>query len=241
MTRTQLRSDKYFLLLTLVALLLFATSSFRTRANVGHSTKMLGASEGCWLSAESGALADVKLLTFSGNLELDNANQREGLALIQKFGVTPRGFFFDDSGAPNAFATNKVQNNFGPDGTIAMGLTLINSELSRDGGSGLAVPAIMAHEFAHIVQYKRNSQLSIKEKELQADYLAGWYLGNRWIYTDTRAAFQSFFEMGDYQFNSPNHHGTPKQRLSAIKAGFEATKQSFDQAYNKSAEFVKSL
>ncbi len=196
--------------------------------------------QGCWLSAGTGGTVG-RLMTSSGNAELDQANQREGLALISKFGVRPSGFFFDDSAGKNAYATSQKHSPNGPDGTIVMGLALIQSELNRDGGAGLAVPAIMAHEFAHVVQFKRSSRLSVKEKELQADYLAGWYLGNRWIYTDVQSAFSAFFEMGDYQFNNPDHHGTPKQRLSAIQAGFKSTKQTFENAYKSGETLVKTL
>ncbi len=196
-------------------------------------------SDGCFMSAR--AAGDMNLLTYSGNRELDAANQHEGMELIKKFGVTPRGFFFDDGNAPNAFASGKVTNQLGPDGTVAFGLNLLNKELQRDGGSGLAVPAIMAHEFAHIVQFKRNSTLSVRDKELQADYLAGWYLGSRWIPTDSSAAFKAFFEMGDYQFNNPDHHGTPAQRLKAIQAGVRDTGLSLDNAYKTGATLARSL
>src|ERR1700694_2839777 len=82
--------------------------------------------QGCWMSAGFGNSADSpRLLSSSGNAELDNAQQREGLALIGKFGVSPRGFFFDDSSAPNAYASSKVVNRLGPDGTVVFGLTLI--------------------------------------------------------------------------------------------------------------------
>jgi len=242
MTQNSLPIRKLLLLLLLLlSTVLVASPSGTTVAVAPRGNANPQRAEGCWVSAGFGNSADSPtLLSSSGNPEIDNAHQREGLALIGKFGVTPRGFFFDDRGAPNAYATNKVANSLGPDGTVVFGLTLIDSELRRDNGYGLAVPAIMAHEFAHIVQYKRGSTLSTKQKELQADYLAGWYLGNRWIYTDVRAAFEAFFQMGDYQFNNPNHHGTPQQRLAAIQAGFQATRLSFDQAYQQSSAFVKS-
>jgi hypothetical protein len=236
---TQTLPYKLILFLSLI-LFVGVGSTLRTTVAISRpGSANTQSSEGCWLSASSAG--NIELLSLSGNAELDNAHQREGLALIGKFGVTPRGFFFDDHGAPNAYATSKVTNSLGPDGTVVFGLTLLDSELKRDGGYGLAVPAIMAHEFAHIVQFKRKSTLSTKEQELQADYLAGWYLGNRWIYTDVRAAFEAFFQMGDYQFNSPNHHGTPKQRLAAIQAGFQNTRSAFNEAYQKSSDFVKSL
>lgn len=229
------------LLIILLGGLLFATPSDGKFGSDNSHRLNLQESQGCWLAAGIGSPNEgPNLLSSSNNRELDAAHQREGLALIGKFGVTPRGYFFDDGGAPNAYATNKVVNPLGPDGTVVFGLQLVNSELRRDGGYGLAVPAIMAHEFAHIVQFKRASTLSTKQKELQADYLAGWYLANRWVYTDVRPAFQAFFEKGDYEFNNPNHHGTPQQRLASLQAGFQSKGLTFDQAYQRSSEFVKS-
>jgi hypothetical protein len=244
MTNMSSASRRLFLLLLFLTLgILKASTAISNADDVPRLSKaQIEGAQGCWLAAGLGNSANrPNLLTYSGNQELDAASQREGLELIRKFGVSPRGFFFNDEGAPNAYATNRAENSAGPDGTVVLGLTLVNAELRRDGGAGLAVPAIMAHEFAHIVQYKRNSPLSTKLKELQADYLAGWYLGNRFIYTNVGPAFQAFFGMGDYKFNDPNHHGTPAQRLSAIKAGLEESKQSFDQAYGRSSEYVKSL
>lgn len=214
---------------------LFVLSLFISLSIVGSAH-----AQGCWLSAGTGGTGG-RPTPFSGNSEIDQATQREGLALIGKFGVSPSGFFFAEGSGRNAYATSQVLSPNGPDGTIVMGLSLIRAELQRDGGAGLAVPAIMAHEFAHVVQFKRGSRMSVKEKELQADYLAGWYMGNRWIVTDTRSAFAAFFEMGDYQFNHPDHHGTPTQRLAAIQEGLRNSNQSLESAYVASAAFVRSL
>lgn len=236
---------KLFLLLFLLGLAALGTAIpvSTVDGNTPSANVQVEGARGCWVARGFGNSADSpRLLGSSGNPEIDNAHQREGLALVQTFRVSPRGFFFDDRGAPNAYATNKVVNSMGPDGTVVFGLTLINSELKRDGGYGLAVPAIMAHEFAHLLQFKRNSKLPTKQMELQADYLAGWYLGqrSRFIYTDVRPAFQAFFQMGDYEFNNPDHHGTPQQRLAAIQAGFQASDLSLEQAYQRSSELVKS-
>ena len=196
---------------------------------------------GCWLSGLGGTFGRSDLLPSTGNFQIDSVFQREGIALVNIFQVRPWGYFFNDSNGPNAYASPEVTNAaYGPDGTVVFGMTLLRGELARDLGYGFSVPAILAHEFTHIVQFKRHSSLNTMQRELQADYMAGWYMGRRgtWVLTDVRPAFQSFFEKGDYDFNNPSHHGTPQQRLAAISSGFVDASLPLDQVYRRSADFV---
>lgn len=232
-------------LLLLLAFILLATpdtaiSTSKASVRPAPATPQLRG--GCWLSGLSGSSMSQRILGTTGVPQLDAAFQREGLALVQTFQVAPWGYFLDDRGSPNAMASPDVSNPNGPDGTVVIGLTLLQAELARDRGVGLSVPAIMAHEFAHIVQFKRNVRLPTSKMELQADFLAGWYLGlrSRFIFTDVRPAFQSFFEKGDYAFNDPMHHGTPQQRLNAIASGLQASGLPFPQAYERSLEFART-
>jgi hypothetical protein len=81
----------------------------------------------------------------------------------------------------------------------------------------------MAHEWGHIVQYQRGIRWkTTKPLELQVEYLAGWYMAarnprNMLVFTQ---AMSSFFSKGDYEFNEPDHHGTPEERVQAIQQGF---------------------
>ena len=60
-----------------------------------------------------------------------------------------------------------------------------------------------------------------------ADIMAGWAIGIYYdVGQDDRAlrrrysdAAQAMFDVGDYAFNSPNHHGTPRQRQAAFELG----------------------
>lgn len=236
---------RVMLIILLIGLVTLGTAS-PYAGSVGNgpaAPTQLRGSRGCWLSSgieDSGRSSG--LIWPSGVPSVDMAFQNEGLALVNVFGVSPRGFFFDDRSAPNAYATGEVVHPSGPDGTIVFGLALLQGELARDGGIGLSVPAIMAHEFAHLVQFKRGVEIPTVQMELQADFMAGWYLGlrGRYVYTDVRPAFQAFFQIGDYDFNNPNHHGTPQQRLAAIQAGFSSSNLSFEQAFRRGLEFVRS-
>jgi hypothetical protein len=172
---------------------------------------------------------------------VDEAFDREGRELVDAFRVTPAGGFFDDTGSPNAFATPEQMFDNGPDGTIIFGLTLLAQEARRDG-VGVGVIGIFAHEFAHIRQIRdrRLAEVATPVRELHADYLAGWYLAQRGFLSPAVApALQSFFEKGDYGYFSPNHHGTPEQRLRAIMSGLLDQSTSIDAAFSQGLAFVE--
>jgi hypothetical protein len=90
---------------------------------------------------------------------------------------------------------------------------------------------IMAHEFAHHVQYELGTfdtgptdpSAATRRTELMADAMATYYgvhkLGlalNRKRVVD---ALLSFYTVGDCSFSSPGHHGTPLQRQRAADWG----------------------
>ncbi len=162
---------------------------------------------------------------YSGNVEFDKINNQEYFYLVQKFGVSPDPYYLIDGNQPNAYATSRISNPQFPDGTILIGFTLVQQEcLQSPSMTCSSVPIIMAHEFAHIVDFKYKTGLTGKYKELFADYLAGCYMYFRSVEFKTtfihEAAF-SFFQKGDYAFNDPLHHGTPQQRYNCLVAGYQ--------------------
>lgn len=123
---------------------------------------------------------------------------------------------------PNALATPEPLLGHA-DGTVAFGLNLLRSELSASPAWGAAVAGIMAHEWGHIRQFGEGLARPGPHMELHADFLAGWYMGVKaalgtWVVVENLA--RSPFSKGDYEFNNPNHHGTPDQRVAAMAAGF---------------------
>jgi ketosteroid isomerase-like protein len=175
---------------------------------------------------------------YSGNVYLDNFLTNEYNKLVYCFGVKPNSFYITEDGQPNAYASTAITNSFLPDGTVVLGLKLINQECgSSPSGTCVAMAVVMAHEFAHILDFK-NQFVSGKPKikELFADYMAGVYLHTRqltYTYTDIREAANSIFSKGDTEFNSPLHHGTPQERMNALLAGYEFSRQKFSSGiYN---------
>jgi hypothetical protein len=186
-----------------------------------------------------------RVMPWTGIPNIDMAVQNEGVFLSRLFSVAPAGGFFDDAGAPNAFATPESLFTNSIDGSVILGMSLLQQEIARDGGYGFSVAAIMAHEFAHVRQFKdaRAMEVAVPVRELHADFLAGWYLAQRLQVapTDVRSSMSAFFSLGDYAFNEPQHHGTPEQRLGSLLAGMNAGMPTVSGAHEAGWRHVESL
>jgi predicted metalloprotease len=95
----------------------------------------------------------------------------------------------------------------------------------RYGDATLAY--IVAHEYAHAMQVHYNFMPQDGAmSELQADCLAGYYVGAvktlRFDRSDLKKIESIARFLGDYEFESSQHHGTPKQRSAAVFAGFRS-------------------
>lgn len=161
----------------------------------------------------------------SGNVYIDDITTQEILFIQKSFLVAPIFFFYDDQTGKNAYATEKVYQQNGPDGTVFLGRRLFNSEYIRSAG-GTSIPIIIAHEYSHIVDFMYGvlNEPGIR-RELFADYLAGAYMSLRTRFfklTDINACVESFKDMGGNDFTNPDFHGTPKQRGDALLAGYQA-------------------
>jgi hypothetical protein len=97
--------------------------------------------------------------------------------------------------------------------------------------SELPIAGILAHEWAHQVQFAygwmQTNEPTVRRTELEADMWSGLYMGmaKNWAGQQMSAYFQTLFNLGDYQFNSPGHHGTPNQRLAAGATGLSVAQQ----------------
>lgn len=90
-----------------------------------------------------------------------------------------------------------------------------------------ALAYIVAHEYAHAMQTAFGFQPSITPiSELQADCLAGLYLGlipNVSFDTSDLLEIGSLaHRLGDYTWGN-QHHGTPQQRIKALSVGIDAS------------------
>lgn len=94
----------------------------------------------------------------------------------------------------------------------------------------LAVAGILAHEWSHRVQYTYHwdKELENPALELEADAMSGYYMaiekGFAWNQID--AYFRSTENTGDYDVTSPQHHGTPNQRVAAAYLGVQLANET---------------
>jgi hypothetical protein len=158
--------------------------------------------------------------------------------LANAFGISgpnalPGVTFFDDHEGPNALATADALIA-STSGTVLLGRRLLTDELHQHPFGGGAIAGIVAHEFAHILQYRARyyEDLLTKDKggtvrcvELHADFMAGWFLGlpsqSDFVTIDSIDAFaESLYRRGDTDFTNPQHHGTYAQRYAAMLKGF---------------------
>ncbi len=113
---------------------------------------------------------------------------------------------------------------------------------AKSKGGDIVNAMILAHEYGHQLQYifglPSVSESTARPNELEADGFAGYYLRrpngyNQTSFPQIAAAYEFAQSIGDYQTNSPGHHGTPPQRRSAVRLGFllgqyDLTASAFD-------------
>ena len=121
---------------------------------------------------------------------------------------------------------------------IAMAINLRRSVRSARGRSDrellLLDLAVLAHEWGHHVNreqgrgpYGGGMGFTVRQEELAADWrtgvFLGWLLGHGVIGVDafTQTA-NLFFELGDYERITPQHHGYPKDRFEALTRGLSS-------------------
>lgn len=189
----------------------------------------------------------VAILT-SGNATIDQQIHSMNMVVARAFRVYPRLVLFDDEGSPNAFATPVVTLDSRPDGTIMFGLGLLQQEYQRwhDDLGGLRYTygpvSILAHEYAHILQVKKGVKHVTLLSELEADFMAGWFLGRETLLDpeiEARDGMEAFYSRGDYEFNNPSHHGTPQQRLAAFMAGYATRRNPLRVAFDSAEAYVE--
>lgn len=208
----------------------------------------------CSAKGSSSIQERYQLFSSSGNYQIDQATVSELTLLQSSFLVKPIFYFYNDSDGKNSKATDEVLNYNGPDGTVIFGRRLFNSEYIRTNG-GTTIPIIIAHEYAHIIDFKYGAlqNATPKQRELFADVFAGMYmfvlynLNGR--YTDIQGVFNCFEDLGDTQFGEEDEHGSADERSDAVKHGYNFMVQSYQSgiridlkaAIKEAVSYVKGL
>jgi hypothetical protein len=139
-------------------------------------------------------------------------------------GFTPAVYVLDECSPNEANALSD------PRGFILFGKWLASKTIIETR-SELPIAGILAHEWAHQVQFRfgwmQQTEPTVRRTELEADMWSGLYMGmaKQWAGAQLDAYFQTLFRLGDYQFNSRNHHGTPNQRLAGGVTGLLVAQQ----------------
>ncbi len=135
----------------------------------------------------------------------------------------------------NAFALSTDDPTVGK--RIVMGDGILDS-YEYIGYGDVAPHAILAHEFAHQIQFENNyfeenvseedEPAATRRTELMADAYATYYLthkrGATMNWKRVQQFLNIFFIIGDCGFDNSGHHGTHQQRLAAAKFGYEIAK-----------------
>jgi hypothetical protein len=161
----------------------------------------------------------LRAVASSGNLVIDTLCVVEAKRLNKFFGVNALFSFYDDSGFENAQAELKKYATEPDDGRVLMGVNFAHSLIRT---SDVAIMVVLAHEWAHIRQFKANTRFVWNVRyELAADKDAGAYLGSTNVDKDLgKKAAKVFSDMGKNDFTNPDYHGTANQRADMFRDGF---------------------
>ncbi|HKH62521.1 MAG TPA: hypothetical protein VKA49_16875 [Flavitalea sp.] len=151
----------------------------------------------------------------------------------------------------NAFAVESFE--FPPYGIIPDKIVIgdgIMEAYTALGFGDVAPQAILAHEFGHHIQSDLNlfgpfTPESTRRTELMADAYSAYYLsharGASMQWKRVQQFLQVFFNIGDCGFTSPDHHGTPTQRMAAAEWGYSIANDAQKQGHILTVEEFTAL
>jgi hypothetical protein len=211
-------------------------------------------------SVGDGLIARNRHFRTTGDSALDRDLDRALGVVADLFEVNPAFGFYDPSRFPsgaernvmNAFATQENTEIAGTGGTVGFGWDLFSREFYNYDNTGMTIIAIMAHEFAHILQGNRGYLQRIRNgyplrSEINADFLAGYFLGVRKRRIPSlrfQKAGDLFIRLGRSMEGDPTRtHGNSQERLDAAETGFRVAyveNKSVDGAVRASLEYVNA-
>jgi uncharacterized protein (DUF2164 family) len=217
-----------FATLTLIFMLLTATAS-------AQSYIWRPELYGCVVGSQTRAVVDTRdYLVKTRDAALDSDIEDEMTTLNSLFGVQV-AIYFPNDGLKSAYFTHEKhdkllkRDDVPPEmyeyitGSIFIGMGLLDDEY-HNYGSLMSVPGILAHEYAHAMQYQNKFPYPKSlRSEQHADFMTGWYIAYRCQcrVQDPRVALDSIARKGDRTgYFDSGIHGTSEQRASAFMAGY---------------------
>ena len=146
------------------------------------------------------------------------------LLSLNAFAVT---FRYEPEGSPFAGLPDKIIMGDG-----------IMKALEDIGLDSSAVDGVHAHEFGHHVQYdlgllesREETPENTRRMELMADAFGAYFSahprGSGFRADRIAEIFEPSYLIGDCQFDSPGHHGTPNQRFASATWGANQARKGF--------------
>jgi hypothetical protein len=164
----------------------------------------------------------------SGDRQLDRALAQSLAKLSRTWDVLPGFSYFREPNEPNALATSEALLHRS-DGTVLFGKRLLRELMQLSVHRDAAIVAVCAHEFGHVVQFKRRLRDKLApdpdqpfRSEQHADYLAGFYGGLRKREHADFPAVVFATTQRRYGTLTRSSHGTGEQRGQAVLEGFKA-------------------
>lgn len=179
------------------------------------------ASDGSCITSK-GCLGYVSGLKYSGTLGntlndpyYDQKMGEEFQIQRQFFSCCPTNLFiiYEESfERRNAYVPNANPN-------IHFGFHMFYYTISTYGE--LAAVGVLAHEYGHVLQNYFGWLTGDLYTELEADAFSGFYmaLNKQWAWSNIQGYYANTYASGDYNFNSPGHHGTREERLASAQLG----------------------
>lgn len=178
-------------------------------------------------------VAVLLLLTLAPAAQADMAPRSvadstyEGIQSIHGFRATPRMYF---GVRPGRFVSScgRITGSAYCPADHALFITTDHIAMAYEHGDA-ALAYVIAHEYAHAMQaafglMSRQTRIT----ELQADCLAGVYLGSLTNLVFDRSDLVEIaslaHRLGDYRWGR-GHHGTPEQRLNAVMHGMDSARE----------------
>ena len=152
------------------------------------------------------------------DITLDKLNKVESAFQTQFWQGVPAEVFLFDECSTNSNALSL------PSGKILIGINLIRDVISSFGKTK-HFSAILAHEWAHQAQFQNRwygHDVTLNQTaELEADAFSMFYTGSQkaWDSTEMDSFLGFVYVIGDFNYNDPAHHGTPKMRTGAALVG----------------------
>jgi predicted metalloprotease len=106
----------------------------------------------------------------------------------------------------------------------------LTGQYDGEAAGDMGVVYVLAHEYAHNVQFEQGllpEGLPVINMELHADCWAGVYArakqdAGQLDTTDVPEAISTAARVGTYDYEDPQFHGTPEQRVAAFRTGLDS-------------------